>query len=77
MGSPYHLTLLRWIYSYLGTTASHIEVYQTKLFQYVNEVYDTGARNFLFIEVLPMERAPGCKSSPSTLCLYIYMLCVL
>lgn len=57
------MTPFSWIYDYLGTDVSTIETYQQRLFQYVKEVYDTGARNFLFIEVPPIERAPGCESS--------------
>ena len=28
----------------------------------MNEVYETGARNFLFIDVPPIERSPACES---------------
>lgn len=54
--------LHRWTHSYLGPDVDKLEVYQQRLFQYAKEIYDTGARNFLFIEVPPMERAPGRES---------------
>ncbi|EKM55348.1 carbohydrate esterase family 16 protein [Phanerochaete carnosa HHB-10118-sp] len=37
------------------------DAYQERLFQSLHEVYGTGARNFLFIDVPPMERAPGLR----------------
>ena len=38
-----------------------MNAYQQRLFRSLQEVYDTGARNFLFIDVPPIERAPGCE----------------
>ena len=38
-----------------------IEDTQRKLFGLQQELYDSGARNFLFIDVPPMETSPACE----------------
>jgi hypothetical protein len=43
-----------------------IEQMQKKLFDLQQELYDEGARNFLFIDVPPMETSPACEPIPSS-----------
>lgn len=38
-----------------------IEETQQKLFDLQQELYEEGARNFLFIDVPPMEKTPACE----------------
>lgn len=46
-----------------------IEHAQKKLFSLEQELYDEGARNFLFIDVPPMEKTPACELVASLLTL--------
>ncbi|GJE87151.1 carbohydrate esterase family 16 protein [Phanerochaete sordida] len=50
------------LFGHLESDAA-MNAYQQKLFHSLQEVYDTGARNFLFIDVPPIERAPGLQQA--------------
>jgi hypothetical protein len=43
-----------------------IEEVQQKLFTLQQELYKEGARNFLFIDVPPIEKSPACEAIPSS-----------
>jgi hypothetical protein len=41
-----------------------IEEAQQKLFNLEQQLYKEGARNFLFIDIPPMEKTPACEPIP-------------
>ena len=51
--------------SRISRSDESIEEAQKKLFSLEQELYDEGARNFLFIDVPPMGRSPACEPIPS------------